>query len=388
MTIHFSLSIILLTVGIIIGVFSGIVLLVTAANKAANKYLAALVFICVGALFHNFLLEATIYGQFPKLYFLPVILSLGIGPLLYLYIQKLIGTSILKSSIVFLHLLPVLIQFLVYLFCFVQTPEAKYIIWKDWYEPLIKPIQIFTVYVSVFSYLYFSYQLFLEYKLKLNQFYSNTDKITMSWLPIFLRVFLIYYALSLIFLTVSALFKIQGDYFPSDLIRCIIIFTIAVFAIRQNSLSTVQHNLESLTIEETQHKPLSLNEQIEEPDQAKFIDKSKEKEVNTFLLQSIIELVEQEQLYLNPELTIADIAGRLNFSTKTISQTINLGLQKSFSTFINQYRVNVFKERLASGKHKHLSILGLAFECGFNSKSSFNRIFKEVTGHVPKESMM
>jgi AraC-like DNA-binding protein len=388
MTIHFSLSIILLTVGIIIGVFSGIVLLFTTANKSANKYLAALVFICVGALIHNFLLDATIYEQYPKLYFLPVILSLGIGPLLYLYIQKLIGTRVLKSNIVFLHLLPLLIQFLVYLFCFVQTPEAKYTIWKDWYEPLIKPIQIFAVYVSVFSYLYFSYELFLEYKLKLNQFYSNTDKITMSWLPILLRIFLIYYALSLIFLIVSALFKIQGDYFPSDLIRYIIIFIIAVFAIKQTSLNSVQHNLESLNSEENQQESFIQAAPLEKIILDQSIDKAKEKEVDTFLLQRIIELVEQEQLYLNPELTIADIADRLNFSTKTISQTINLGLLKSFSTFINQYRVNVFKERLASGKHKHLSILGLAFECGFNSKSSFNRIFKEVTGHVPKESAM
>jgi AraC-like DNA-binding protein/uncharacterized membrane protein YeaQ/YmgE (transglycosylase-associated protein family) len=387
MTIYFSLSILLLIVGIILGLFSGLLLIFTKKNNRANRYLALLVLICVGALLHNFLLEATIYQQYPQLYFLPVILSLGIGPLLYLYIQRLIGTRILKSGIIFLHLLPVLIQFLVYSYCFLKTPEAKYNIWLNWYEPLIKPIQIFSVYISVFSYLYFSYQLFINYKFKLNQFYSNTDNIAANWLPILMLIFFIYYVLALLFILASALFKTQTDYFPSDLIRCIIIFTIAVFAIRQNSLVIVQHNLESLDIEELIQKPFLQPVVEEKLNESKTIKHVKEKEVNTVLLQSVIDIVEQEQLYLNSELTIADIAVRLGFSTKTISQTINIGLQRSFSSFINEYRVKLFKEKMISGKFTHLSILGLAMECGFNSKSSFNRIFKEVTGHVPKESM-
>jgi AraC-like DNA-binding protein len=402
MTIQFSLGTILLLVGIVIGIFTGCVLLFTLANKIANRYLASLVFICVGPLLHNFLLESGIYEQFPDLYFLPVILSLGIGPLLYLYVNRLIDLHPTSNRNIALHLLPVVVQFLVYGFCFVQTSETKYFIWKDYYEPIIKPILVLLVYLSVAWYLYLSFKEIAYYKLQLNYFYSNTEKIALSWLRKLLYVFMTYYALSIFFTILSSLFKIETNYFPSDLIRCIIIFIIAVFAIRQNSLVNIQHNLSDLSENQEEklksfaennllvaHEPkqenLSASPLEASSSQSLEKEESKPKEINRVLLQKIIDTVEKEQLFLNADLTIADVAEKMGFSSKTISHTINNGTNKSFSKFINQFRVNLFKEKLASGKYEYLSILGLAFECGFNSKSSFNRIFKEVTGSSPKE---
>ena len=117
MTINFTLNVILNTIGIIVGSISAISLLTFKANKKANKYLSALVLVCVGALFHNFLIDSGIYNQKPDLYFLPVILSFGIGPLLYIFTNQLIFLKHLSRKIIFLHLLPLLIQFLFYLFC-------------------------------------------------------------------------------------------------------------------------------------------------------------------------------------------------------------------------------------------------------------------------------
>ncbi len=390
MTIHFSFLATLLFFGITLGIFTAFILSVSKVNKKANHYLTFLVLICVGALAHNLLLETQIYEQYPNLYFLPVILSLGIGPLLFLYIRFLINNQAISRVKVILHLSPMVLQFAVYLFCFLQTPEVKYSIWLHWYEPIIKPIQIIGVYISVSFYIYWSFKIVATYKAKLNYFYSNSEKIALNWLQQLLYVFLAYYILALFFMLISYTFKLKTDYFPSDLIRCAIIFIIAVFAIRQNSLVPIQQDLKTLAIDNLEVPSITENEKetlgINTLDIKVDENLVKTKEVNRFLLDQIVSMVESQQLYLNPDLTIADIAAQLNMSTKTISYTINTGLQKSFALFINTYRVNLFKEKLISNQYQHLSLLGLAFECGFNSKSSFNRIFKEITGHVPKAS--
>ena len=201
-----------------------------------------------------------------------------------------------------------------------------------------------------------------------------------------------YYLLLIFFIILSNAFHFSEDYFPSDFVRCIIIFIIAFFAVRQNSLIEMQHNIKSVE-EDDEVMP----EKITDPETANLFVQTdiaapvevfipaKPQEINTDLLQKIIDLTEAEVLYLNEELTVADLANKLGYSTKTISRTINSGLQKSFSLFINEYRVKLFQEKRASGKFNHLSIMGLAYDCGFNSKSTFNRVYKEITGASPKE---
>lgn len=388
MTIQFSFNVILLIAGIIIGILAAIVLFAEKQNRAANRYLAGLVLICVGTLLHNFLIASGIYNQKPNLYFLPVLLSFGIGPLLYLFINRLIFLNPVKKSVIFLHLLPLLIQFSFYLFCFLQNGDVKYEIYSLYYEPIIKPVQILGNYISVSIYIYLCFKEISFYKQQLNDFYSNSDKIALGWLHRLLYVFMFYYLLSVVFVIVSYSFHISEDYFPSDFIRCIIIFTIAAYAVKQPTLSGIQNNIHSIKEDEVLNEEQVVPEKIDSDIATQIIGTDKPtqpKEVNADLLQKIIDTVETEQLYLNEELTIADLAKKLGYSSKTISHNINNGLQKSFSLFINEYRVNLFKEKKASGKYDQLSIMGLAYDCGFNSKSTFNRIFKEITGSSPKE---
>lgn len=385
MTIPLTLHVIFLLVGMFVGVMAAVVLVTKQSNKKANQYLAALVMICVFTLLHNFLIAAGIYNQKPELYFLPVILSFGIGPFLYLFINRLIFLKPLTKQAIFIHLLPVIIQFLFFSFCFIQNGNSKYVIYTNYYTAFVDPFQTLITYVSVSVYLFMSFKQIAQYKQQLNDFYSNTDKIELEWLQKLLFVFMAYYAAAIIFILVSYSFNISENYFPSDYIRCIIIFTIAAYASRQTTLRSVKNNLLSIA------SPVLANEIHLSAAETIAISKAnddkidKSKEVNYDLLKSIIEKVENEELYLNEELTIADLASKLGYSTKTISHTINNGLHKSFSLFINEYRVNLFKKKKASGNFEHLSIMGLAYECGFNSKSSFNRIFKEITGITPNE---
>ena len=92
-----------------------------------------------------------------------------------------------------------------------------------------------------------------------------------------------------------------------------------------------------------------------------------------------------ETPYLEPELSLADLARRLHTNPVVLSQVINVGTGKNFNDFVNGYRVEAFKKAVRDPANKHLSLLGVALDCGFNSKATFNRAFKKFTGVSPKE---
>ena len=93
----------------------------------------------------------------------------------------------------------------------------------------------------------------------------------------------------------------------------------------------------------------------------------------------------KEKPYLDPELTLRDLARILGMNTTHLSQTINKGFGKNFNDFINEYRIEMVKKKLLSGERSNATLLELAFESGFNSKATFNRSFKKFTGKSPRE---
>ncbi len=99
--------------------------------------------------------------------------------------------------------------------------------------------------------------------------------------------------------------------------------------------------------------------------------------------QNLIHLMESESLYNNPELNLQNLANTLNISPGYLSQIINEKEHKNFFEFVNQYRVEEAKRKLINPDYDHYSIMGIALESGFNSKSTFNALFKKFTGHTP-----
>jgi len=95
--------------------------------------------------------------------------------------------------------------------------------------------------------------------------------------------------------------------------------------------------------------------------------------------------MENEKPYLNENLTLKELADKLETTPNNLSQIINEKFNKNFYEFINEYRINEVKSLLADPKYSHYSMLGIAFECGFNSKSTFNSVFKQFTGKTPTE---
>jgi AraC-like DNA-binding protein len=101
----------------------------------------------------------------------------------------------------------------------------------------------------------------------------------------------------------------------------------------------------------------------------------------------IEQLMQNEKMFLNPELSLADLAKRLKTNVSVLSAAINQGFGKNFNDFVNEHRVLEFKQQAGLPENKHFTLLALAFECGFNSKATFNRAVKKATGLSPKELM-
>ena len=100
---------------------------------------------------------------------------------------------------------------------------------------------------------------------------------------------------------------------------------------------------------------------------------------------SLMNSMQTDKLYLDPELTVEKIGRHIQLPPKTVSFVLNQHQQKSFSTFVNEYRVEAVKGQLTDPANEHLTLTGIAFECGFNSQATFQRAFRQMTGVSPSE---
>lgn len=102
-------------------------------------------------------------------------------------------------------------------------------------------------------------------------------------------------------------------------------------------------------------------------------------------VRRLLETMEKEKLYLDSDLTLQKLAQRLSIPPHHLSQIINERLNQNFFDFINSYRVEEAKKRLIDPSEKHFSIIAIAGEVGFNSKSAFNAVFKKYVNMTPSE---
>ena len=94
---------------------------------------------------------------------------------------------------------------------------------------------------------------------------------------------------------------------------------------------------------------------------------------------------QDDEPYLDSDLSVYTVSEKLNLSRHSLTEVLNSGTGKNFYQFVNEYRVNEVKRKLADPKYRRYSIDAIGFECGFKSKSTFYEVFKKYTGLTPSQ---
>lgn len=221
-------------------------------------------------------------------------------------------------------------------------------------------------------YLAFTLQLFFNYRKKITQYFSNTYKLELNWILSFLVLFTILFLYDNV-QTIIGEFVTDLNYEQRWWLNLFLAMVTLYIGIKGYFTDTTK--LQKLNF--------SFSPSLDAIPEAR--KNSKKKAISKTDLQKVKLLMEQDKAYLNPDLNLSDLAETAEMSRAQLSEIINSGFDKNFNDFVNMYRINAFKEMIKAEKHQQFSLLGMAFECGFNSKATFNRVFKKLTSHSPSE---
>lgn len=322
------------------------------------------------------------YTPFQQLFLLP--------PVLYFYCKTLLDKSFQFSRKYYIHFVPAGI-YLIYsiaIFLYDQVFSGNNYFYSDGKD------KDFSSWYQVAGFLSLSYYLILclkdyyKYKAITYDEVSFADSLMFKWAKGFLIAFLLLIAIRIIFFIANPEWDEFGKKFWYYVCFSILFYYMSISGYT-NSILSVTSFKDSLINPDTDTKldsgqdpepdlPITNdnNDKFEEKDEMPDLDDWKEKIENLMLL---------DKVYENPELVISDLSDQLGTHSKKISQVINQGFHLNFNDYVNQHRIRALLQKIEQGEHTIQTLLSLAFECGFNSKSTFNRAFKRATSLSPKE---
>ena len=363
-------------IGVIITFFLAFILLSKSNKSDADKILFFWLLGIGIHLFIHYLIFSDRYLEYPYLLGFNFVLPLIHGPFLYLYTAA--ATNNLKNwKIGMLHFLPLFISIIAILdFFLLPNDEKKFVFANNGrgYETVT-----FGIYIAVFCsgiiYVIWSLVLLKKHKENILNKFSYTEKINLVWLRYLI------YGIGLIWI-----FVIFGN--DNLLFGTAVLFVIFIgyFGINQVGVFSMQVPLIDDDIEV--HKAISqsfIDEIIIEDKPSKYLKSGLNKEAALEIYELLKIRMDKEQLFVNSELTLAELAHILNVLPNNLSQVINTFEQKNFYDYINSKRVELFIKLVSIPENNKYTILSLAYECGFNSKSSFNKYFKKVMNLTPTE---
>lgn len=346
------------------GIFVSLLLLKTKkGKKKANRYLSALVFLLSVYLFDLFLGRSNLLYRFPDLVFFASPLWYLFAPLTLFYVKSVFDEEVKINWKYFLHFIPFIAVLLWMMPFYLLPPETKLEMWasgppnkENWLfnysYALVAPVQILL-------YSFFVIKI-INTKSNIEDLVKSINEAHLSWLNF--TFYLLFGYASLRIVLVSQYF-ITYEFITwaanlQFLVFSTIIYSLAYFAI-----------IEPERIFPPNIIPRKLKIHIPTQEFAK----------------KLIALVENEKLYLKSELKYTELAQRLNISARYLTEVLSSEIGCSFNDFINKYRVEEVKRKMLMPENANYSLLAIALDSGFSSKSSFNRIFKKHTGQTPTQ---
>jgi len=299
------------------------------------------------------------------------------GPFLYLYIGSLVTGKKYPDNNDLLHFIP-FVCFNIYLLLSSLIPG-----WSegislghvnhDGSPPLTFLFFLGLTALSGPAYFLLSVKLFRKLKLRLRDNFSFSEKIDPAWLRKLVLIFGIIWTVLMAVAVVHHVFHLFSlDFCTNGLTLSLTLFIILIgyFGLRQKEIFI------SLPVNEVE--PIVLGQP------KKYGTGIKDEDVG-LLAAKLSAYMNESKPYLDPDLTLAGLSAMLNLPQHHLSRVINEHYGNNFFDFINRYRIEEVKQRIPDPAYGNLTLLGIAFDCGFNSKSAFNRLFRKYTGITPSE---
>ncbi len=381
-----------LYIGLSQGLFAAFVLLNKKRKQTADRLLVAwLMVICFKFLI---LLMYDEYGEFFDVNFSTGFIPLSFGPFLYLYTKNITDEEARFGFRDVLHAGPFFIMTGFYFAFFqdrVDFSDHKYLLKDEFLGVRILYAAVY--FVSIFTYTALTYRLLYLYRKSLvNTFSFESEKNQLRWLyftaGLITATFAFYFSIGLL----NALNgnPIVDSEFMANLGLTVMTFSVSYFGIKQEALFRNREvygepKTEPVKIEK-EETPVVQTPADSNPEEKEKYKRSGLKEEDADLFSKrLLNFMERERPYLDAELTIQDLSAKINISKHHLTEILNNRMGKNFFTFINEYRIEEVKRKLSDPAFDHLTILGIAYDCGFNSKSSFNTLFKQYTGQTPSD---
>ncbi len=305
------------------------------------------------------------------------------GPFMLVYIWVATGKSGKMLPVYWLHALPYLFFTVYFIIDFNILAEDKlaYLQRIRSYELGAANILAVLSHTHGPSYLIWSLFALRKHSTNLHHNFSYREGIDLRWLRnvllgLGLVWFIVLVAGALEYLSEGRLQSIGDD--AIFLAVTAVVFFLGYFGIKQRA---IYDQLPKMVPETTSNN----NSREGKSESGRYSKSGLKKEDAQRFVKDLLEYMEIEKPWLNSKLSLKDVAAHLNLSNNYTSQIINEQVGKTFFDFINEYRVEEVKRQLKESRHRQVTLLAIAFESGFNSKSSFNSIFKQITKSTPSE---
>lgn len=284
------------------------------------------------------------------------------GVFLYFYTRELIYQDAFRHWTWVVHLLPFLMLTALMLPFFLAPAAEKIQVFQsggtgyEWYSRL----QLLTFTLTGVGYSVAAFRIIRRYKREVLNFISNTDRQMLSWLE--------YLILGLSGIWLVMIFPGQDDLI--FIAVALFVAFIGVYGFNQVPVYFIQPKF--------QEAGAAIPAPIE-----KYRKSGLDEQRAKALFDALQNLMRVERLYEKSDLTLLEVAELLRESPNNLSQTINTQTGGTFYRYVNAFRVEAFIEKLQHSAHEQYTLLALALECGFQSKSTFNKYFKIHTGQTP-----
>jgi len=345
------------------GALVALLLLVRRRNRAANGLLAALIAGTVLRLMPYALGFAGFYDAYPWLSFAPFDLALAIGPLVYLYVRRLVSPALPRGWT--WHFAPAAVDLVYTLWAF-ALPLPDKTRWDDRvHVRFVDPVETAAAIVSLGVYLALTFRFVRRYRVWLAEHVSDRDEHRQPWITMLLGAMAVWLVIVIGFDAVDRLVGhlSYANRFPQHLVFAAIVIVLGLEGWRQ-----ADHVFPVMA--ETEPEP--------EPDP----EPAPPTRDWAALGRAWTARTRDEGWWREPGLSLTEMARRLGVNETYVSRAFNEGLGQNFNAVINGFRVDAVKERLRRGD---ADILAAALDAGFASKASFNRAFRLHTGVSPTQ---